>query len=238
MNTEKICDKIRKLLAMGSSSNEAEAFAFLERAHAMLAEHNISIEQVLRPAHKLETDDAPMQRYGYGWNQRINLAVAKLYFCTYFQLDHPDGTRRYQFVGERHNLDVAQLMASYLVGFGKRASKQSSEGLVGKEKHRHNDQFLEAFSVRVAQRIKERIESTKTHTALPGYTTLPAVLDRHQQASAEQGRWLEETMGGSANSRVPSTEVVDPAALRAGYKAGDEVGLETQIGNTTTGRLQ
>lgn len=227
-------DRIRKVLAVSqSTNNEAEAMAFMEKAYAMLAENNLTIEQVLeadRPA--LDTDDAPMGAYSHGWQHRLNLAVGRLYFCTFFRLDHPDGSCRFQFVGERHNLDVANLMADYLAKTGRRLAKQAAH-TDPVAKRRYTESFLEAYSVRVAERIRALLEPAKAD----GPTNLPAVITLHQQAQTQQGQWLVEVLGDSVSGKVPSTKVVDVPGLREGYKAGDEVGLHTQVGSTKQGRL-
>src|SRR3954471_20207380 len=81
----KVMDRIAKLLALSSSPNEHEAASAAERAHAMLAEYNLSISDV-SSASKTEDNfiiDESIMTDSLPWRRTLGTMVAKMYFCSY-----------------------------------------------------------------------------------------------------------------------------------------------------------
>src|SRR3979490_353217 len=85
--TERLAERIKKLLALaGNNPSEAEAAAALERASAIMAEHNLTMTEV-------ETfgsgDERVQDQYTSGdddpqtWARMLWDAVAQLNFCFY-----------------------------------------------------------------------------------------------------------------------------------------------------------
>src|SRR6516165_6134887 len=84
MTREKLAERIRKLLALaGNNPSEAEAAIAMERASALLAEHNLTMAEV----ETLGTDDERIEgthkseRARQTWARSLWGAVADLNFC-------------------------------------------------------------------------------------------------------------------------------------------------------------
>jgi len=86
---EKLAERIQKLLRLaGNNPSEREAAAAMERAYALMEEHNLTMAQV--DAHG--SGDERLQESFYGdyrgqtWARDIWSGVAKLNFCMYAYL--------------------------------------------------------------------------------------------------------------------------------------------------------
>jgi Protein of unknown function (DUF2786) len=84
---ERVAERIRKLLALANNNpSEAEAAIALERASALMAEHNLTMAQV--DAHgtgdeRVEEKHNAAYR-GQTWARLIWGSVAQLNFCMYY----------------------------------------------------------------------------------------------------------------------------------------------------------
>src|SRR5262245_21357752 len=89
MNKElkaKLLDRVRKLLALSTSPNENEAALAAEKAQALLAEHKLSMDEVL------ETDSKPVEFFhdqtertdSRPWRRGLGMWCAKMYFAKYY----------------------------------------------------------------------------------------------------------------------------------------------------------
>src|SRR5512147_128379 len=84
-NLDKIIAKVQKLLALaGNNPNEAEALAAMERAHAILAEYNLSLADVKEGSQEDAVVNNDLVTESQIWSRPIYDACAKLYFCGYF----------------------------------------------------------------------------------------------------------------------------------------------------------
>lgn len=225
-----IIDKIRKLLAMGNSGNEHEAMAFLERGQAMLAEHNLT-EADLGEVADFMVADAPAAP---DWQQRINLAVAKLYFCRYFVAEWTaaDGHAKqlHSFVGEEHNVRVAQMMADYIIKRIEALVLPGAELRYFDDRRLYTRSFCHQASLSVALRIKHRILASMADGIQEEGTTLPALRSLYDKAQDDLQKFLDQQFGDSSRAGVPQLDRHDPDGLEQGQAAGDSIGLDQQVG--------
>lgn len=236
-----IIDKVRKLLAMAMGTNNThEAMSFADRAQTMLAEHNLSTTDLEEGTPEYVVADAPA---AVDWQQRVNLAVAKLYFCRYFIAEWRDGSGKqrqlHSFVGEEHNVKVSQMMADYIIKAIERMAKPGIDERIGETARLYAKSFNHQASVGVAVRIKNRILASMANGIVEEGTTLPALRSLYDKSQEELEAFLGQQFGKAAAAGVPQLDRHDPHGLEDGQQAGDSIGLEPQVGGTTTrGLLQ
>jgi len=109
-----ILDKIKKLLALSTSSNPNEAASAAAKAQALLAQYNLELSQV--EAHGGEASDYGQQDVAVGgvsrWRKTLMLVLARPNFCAVVSYK---GTERVSIVGEPHNLEAVKYLYKYLV---------------------------------------------------------------------------------------------------------------------------
>ena len=108
--------KIQKLLnqARDSGATEAEAEIFMEKAQALLREHNLTEAQlgVTESEDHREKEEFP----AYPWARNICGAIAQLYNCQYSYYTGMDQRKTSQvFKGKKGNAETARLIAEFVV---------------------------------------------------------------------------------------------------------------------------
>lgn len=147
-----IKDRIRKLLAMTEArgATEAEAAVALEKAQALLKEHNLEIDEVsgeAAPRNYEEVDAWP----GYPWARDIASGIAHLYDCMYLYERGGKLNRLTQkFVGRQSNAETARLITEFVVKTIMSAGRKAQAAAGG------NNRFQRDFAVGASQRIVSR----------------------------------------------------------------------------------
>ncbi len=222
----KILDKIQKLLKLAESPNEHEATLAMEKAHALLAEHNVTMAEVA--AHN---NDVGVEEVGHGthttnagatWVRQLWMSTAKLYFCDYF-FSSGNHKTYHTIIGTKANSATAMHMAEYLTGTVLRLSNEAGWGQPGKFK----SNFRQGCALRLARRMREMRELAEAPTSTG--TNLPAVYNQTQVANEAYT---------AANFNIRSTKaraikISDSGGYLAGKIAGDKISLNDQVSGTT-----
>jgi uncharacterized DUF497 family protein len=112
MEKDRIIDRIRKLLALATSPNQAEAESAAAKAQALLQQHNLELAQVEQSSKQQssmiqkQVDIHSRQR----WRRLLIHTIARANFCR--ALFKP-GQASVILVGEPHNLEVAEYLYTY-----------------------------------------------------------------------------------------------------------------------------
>lgn len=231
---EKIIERIQKLLALaGNNANENEALAALEKAHAILAEHNLTMAQVDQHAGKptadevrdaLHTDTNMPERYNrWVWN-----AVAKANSCLIYS-NRPNPKKYqtiYTLVGRQVNTIVATQMALYLCQTMRRLCADEVKR-TGRKDHAYKNAYLVGMASRLCERVaefkKQAAKSTGTGTAL--------VLWSENEEKENQAH--VEGMGVKLKSKKVAKVLYNKAAMDAGARDANSVSLSQQVGTAT-----
>jgi Protein of unknown function (DUF2786) len=248
---EKLAERIRKLLALSSNNpSEAEAAAALERASALMAEHNLTMAQVdaLGTGDERVEDTHRSEHARQTWARLIWAEVAELNFCFWcYRSPHrskglrrmPDGrlevvppreTDEHILVGTKANIITTKLMAVYLVETVERLAREAP-GLYGAHDHH-------AFKLGCARRLSQRLRELRQQRmkgakkdAPPGNKNLPTLVDvyrAHEAANEQLYLKIHGRMpcGGSwlGTSRA--------SAYAQGHRAGGGIGLNAQVGRS------
>lgn len=117
MENEKIIDKIRKLLALATSSNENEAQNAMLMAQKLMAQHNIEMSQVEDAPvdHDVLEEEADKKAHCTKWKRRLASVIANNFKCDIYY----HGNRKYStiFVGKRESIDIAKMVYNSAVMF-------------------------------------------------------------------------------------------------------------------------
>jgi hypothetical protein len=248
---EKLAERIRKILALaGNNPNEAEAASAMERASALMAEHNLTMAHVdaLGTGDERVEDIHRSEHSRQTWARSIWHEVAELNFCfwcyrsphrrTYYR-QAPDGhlqpiprreTDEHVVVGTRANVESTKAMALYLVETVERLAREA-EGLYGAhDRHAFKLGCARRLAVRLRVLRRERVSAAAkakqgTPTGNRNLPTLADVYKAHETANHELYLKIHGRMphGGSTigTSRV--------GAYAAGHAAGGDIGLDAQV---------
>lgn len=248
---EKIIDRIRKLLALSKSPNEHEAASAAEKAQALLLEYNLSRSELEGSNAKLDEGyviNSELVTESVPWRRGLVGAVARLYLCSYFfkhqYHDRPNSrkqgaylrTDEHFIVGTPSNVNVAQMMAKYLMDTVDRLARDAAA-----TQHVNRSAYATSFkhgcAIRLWRRIMDRIEDAKRGTVkTESGTTLPACLDLYERTQKQLSTFIEQNVGKLkvTKSRAKSSSA---EGYRAGVAAGDKVGLDGQVGTSHTRRI-
>lgn len=236
----KLIEKIRKVMALSSSPNEAEAAAAAEKAQAMLAEYNLSMADIsTEEAEEDFIEDREEVTESVPWRRQIANNVAELYFCSYFFTHRKDPTstracgyiRRdiHSFIGAQHNVAVAKMMFKYLCDAVDRMSIEGSMRVTIGERSAYRTSFKWACSLRLSSRIRDRIAAAKRgEIKAESGANLPALLDLYTKTQQQLQVHIEKKVGKLRHTKTRPTQTHLGGALD-GQRAGDKIGLDPQV---------
>lgn len=248
---DKIIEKIRKLLALSQSPNENEAMAATEKAQALLAEYNISMDQVQGKAATPGDDfviDSEITTESRPWPRAMLSALAALHFGKHFfshvytpNLKRANGyerTDKHSFVGAPHNVEIIKMLAKYLLDTVERLAKDAGAQVHVKQRSAYVTAFKDACAARIAERLVQRRKDAMRGGVIKTSTgnTLPAMLNLYQQNAVVLHEVLRKKVGGlkASRSRVPLSSQI---GAQDGRSAGDRVGLDAQVRGSAGSKL-
>lgn len=225
MVDSKMVERIRKLLALGTSPNQHEAEAALAKANQLMQEHQLSMSEVdvkAEGAVGKAAIDMGRIRSRTKWVHGIAHACAKLYDCTTIRTTNPyRKTWSLVFIGRASDIELAQITFDHLYKSWESISKHDLKlhgAMLGSKLfyNSHGLGFSNAINRRVDLLVEERQEALRK-TATTG-TALILV----------KGQEVQDYMRDNFNNLKADrgTRSIDPY----GYKAGKERGLVVPLG--------
>jgi hypothetical protein len=247
-NQKKIIERIKKLLALAANnSNESEAAAAAEKAQALLIEHNLSMSELGDSStHDKTIADNDLLTYRAAWIKSLLVTTAELCLCGYYSTAfpkewveskgwHKDAVKllaggnsriylKHTFIGKEVNILVAKNLASYLITVMQDICEQERKKVPSSERTPFTFSFMNACSARLVRRIRDRIENpgADIHGDI---TNLPVVINQHKKDTED----FLEAAGIKLRMRKSLAKIHSQAGARAGWKAGDSIGLDTQL---------
>lgn len=237
---EKVMERLRNLLALSKSPNEAEASRAFERAQIILAEHNLSMADLEEPTGAVIADEE-MVTSAYPWRRKLGTATASMFFCAYMYNTQKRGKTAYDvhaFVGKRHNVTVAKLMFGYLMTTVDRLAHAASRNIAKDQQSPYRVSFRNACTSRLCARIAERIMSAKAGEVKGDTGRALMLVDAYKLAASENQTFLKDN-GYSTEVVVQNARTdLHRQGAADGYRVGGEIGLDHQVGGTVTARLR
>lgn len=211
MPNEKVLDKVRKLLALSTSPNEAEAASAYEKAHAMLKAYNLSVADITEKPDVIDKIVLENNKEEH-WKRMLLNAIAKANYCALIILK--DGAKfRYKVFGREANIATTMTMFDYLQRTVRRISVEASKKFEG---HFSMIDFRKSMVQRLRDRIEAEMmqESSCTALVLVNTEAREALVKAHPDrvnthshirpsASAMLGRMMADSIG--LHRQVPGT---------------------------------
>lgn len=229
---DRVLDRVRKLLALGGSPNQAEAEAAVEKAHNLLKAHNLSMTDLEQKEALTEETfmEGTMIR---NWRKILLHAVAEYNFCGLYahvfrDTSGPRATTKthLKVVGTEAGVIVTRIMATYLMDVVTRLARDF-------QKDGDTTATLEGFKFGVAETLVARLrhlrdteaeESPESHALV--VRGLDAVENFFRQQNMEQ-----KTIDPAEDKRD------DMWAWMAGRVAGNKVNLSPQLADSASEHL-
>ena len=214
-NLDTILERVRKLLALSSSSNPAEAAAAAAKAQELLLEYNLSMDQLgeaktsSRVGHIVF--EAPRPKNEGKWRAALISGVGRCHFCKVI-----DGHTYFTLIGQKEDMEVTREVYNWLVGqilyLGPLAYKASLT-------EDRKPTFLRSFYYGAAVIICNRL--TLEWEKLTGQRddSRALVVRRSQQAQD----YMDENF---RTKKAAKTHYSSLAGFNSGYQAGKGINLD------------
>lgn len=186
--TDKILDKIRKLLNVGNDKrgNEQERETAMRQALKMLAKHNLEMKDVQNVQDKEDRDEVNYEEFPDPFRKVIAKAIAQLYFCRFYHTKISGKQKNnFHFVGLESNCHTAKEIAAFVIR-SVYTESQRQQNSVGNGVHGYGTTFRNAAALRISERCAEMRreeeqdqESNSTGTAL----VLASLYDQEYEAN-------------------------------------------------------
>lgn len=224
-DNQKIIGRVRKLLALGTSPNEAEAALAIEKAHKLLAAYNLELSDLGTSA-----DDISEEVWDQGlrtrkWKSALLASIATAHFCTLLvrRTRTAQSTltlASYSLVGKAHNIATARLMAEYLFETIERLANQYEV---------HDRRARESYRQGLAMKLGDRMATFLRDDVNPASPIRALVISEQSKVTA----YLD--MLGSVKSRRIRQTVNDQQSFRQGTIDAEAVSLNKQTGGPGRG---
>ena len=216
---EKLLTRISKLLALGNGSSfDGEAEASLQKAYALMQEHNITMSQVegaSREAQLGPLDEESLIRFpSKRWEQLLAIAIAKLFDCKTFTYSRGDGRGRieqkFYFVGREGNRTTVVLMYKWL------RDKIWTDAMMRGGSTAAKD----AYALGCVRSIREKVNAIKaSEKPTDAWGIVPV---------DEVDQWMKSMRPELVTVRIGGN-VRDAAAYNAGRQDGANINLNRQF---------
>ena len=229
--TDKVKDKIRKLLALSESNNAAEAASAMEKARALLLQYNLDMGELEIKTSIIE--DVYDQGSGqHDYETSLIHAVALYNLCTIYvaqQHSWKNNRRHSSFqrilVGQQQNIASTRVMIDYVFEVMERGAKRV-KGMGRVEVA----SYKKAFCLTLAARVHRMIEEAKIKENAECRALVVV-------ATAEVDKYMKEMEGLTESKKKINTNIKGFLGGILGGQDAMEVSLNGQI-NQQKGNLQ
>jgi hypothetical protein len=212
---QRLIDRVRKLLNLAASTNEHEAAAAAAKAHALLAEYNLTIADV---GEETVTSNATKSRTKTrkkleSWAFDLAQCVSEAFDCGYYHR----GDGQTTFVGVGADPEVCAWTFGYLYKTLLRMASAYMRNrwiYSSKEQRAMRASYLLAATFVVGKRMREQKQ------------TAPVTSDALVLVKSEA---VDAAMPDDLRVRDFKEQVLDAAAVRAGVAAGHSVSLAIPV---------
>lgn len=218
-----IIEKINKLLALATSTNEHESTAAAAKASELLTQYNLSLADLGtdtdQNVNENEVDCTP--RY-VSWKMILLTGIAEANGCQAIRYQY---TGKMSLVGYQTSIIVCQHLYEYLsTSIEHRARYRKGRGRA----------YLNAFRVGCATRLSQRLleqREAMEKSGIPGSKDAPptpaiVVKSLFEKTAKSIADYLENQ---GLNIKIKdATQISSELGFTAGYQTGDKISLNTQ----------
>lgn len=213
-----ILEKVKKLMALGTSPSEAEAASALEKARTLLARYGLSLADVETHSPEVVENVLLEKKRLRTWESHLIFVVTEATFTQALHVQRA-GVGQILIIGREVNAVSAAELFKYLhltvLKLGRAHSAEVNH--------------LESFKVGVVQRIGERLSETGTDgdNEGPAASERQLTVQMERTADRENQSYIAEKYGKTKSKRTGRR--VDADSYHKGRAAGDTVSLNKQL---------
>ena len=229
MKDSNMIRKMKSLMAMANDkSSENEAMTAARQLQAMLAKHNISMEQLEDQGEEQEeVSEASEDHVDRPWKRLIAHTIAKLYFCNMYYVKATKGKSQYFFVGTEVNREFAMQIFNIVVRTVEKESRKQSKEIYGKKDSSFVTSFRTGAMNRIRERCDEMIEAAKKGEIQDeDGTNLPAMVSIYE---ANDARIKEFLASKNLKTKSARTRATNGVGLDRGRVTGGKVQLSRGV---------
>jgi hypothetical protein len=209
-----ILSKVKKLLNLGNSPNEAEAQSAIEKAHSLLKEYNLSISDIKKDSvYDIKEEIISESKSESVWKKYIMIGVAKANYCMHLITKSRSGVKN-QFIGKEHNVVVAIEMTNYLIATVERLAKKYDGSVRG--------DYKKGLAYRLCERLFEINKAEKVECN---------ALVVQEEATIKKYLQEQHTNIKSISTKVKTN---NHNAFCKGMSDANSIGLHGQVGNNNS----
>lgn len=225
MNQDKkaIVEKIRKLLALANSSNENEAQLATEHATKLLTKHNLKMQDVegysreyIKAQHRTtKTKATPHDRFVFDIVMRFFFVETIRGYI--YNRDLGRIVIYHTFVGEDHNVEIAQYVHAFLDRLFPQAFKDYRKRTGAPLTHR------KSYYAGLWQSISKKLEETRHKAEQEAGLVLvkdPGI-----------GEFIQNEFALAKTPKSEKTQINSTSALQAGLEDGKDVNIAMGLGS-------
>lgn len=187
MEKTPIIEKIKKLLALASSSNEHEAALAASHAQRLLSEHNLAMADI-EAAHKTDMADkveTAVSKSLPKWMRHLSAGVSTAFDC---QAIHNPATGKMTFIGVGADVQIAAYTFTYLNRtVRKLCSTYMKQHISSTIANRHRELMRQSYYLGAVSTINARLKEQKVQTPVTTGALVPVKEGLIRQAMNEIG---------------------------------------------------
>lgn len=228
--SERLLEKIRKLLALASSSNEHEAALAMNRARELFAKYNLEHAERSEFVHLVISTGS--KRMEIHVKKILSILISHFFVevisGTTFDVRSGEQHRMFEIIGRRENV----LMAEYVYYFLLKQSDLLAEELLRAHGVRSSKISRKSFRLGVLQGFREKLRAAEMPTtSAPESNAL-----NHALVAFQSDRQLQdyiETVYRRLRTTRQGSHTIDSAAFRSGKVAGQKLTLNKPVSGSS-----
>jgi len=223
-NKDQVIARIKKLLALASSSNKAEAELAAKRANELLLKYNLSMKEVDREKTEVIRKAIKSGSRSKKWRLVLLNTVAEVNFCEFIYVDTGIGFR-FDIIGKSHNAEIVASIYEYL--------EKAIMNIAQKECHKNAKyKYREHFRYGMATEISVRLFEIMKQNQQSGPSDQNALVVAVYENEKKDIDCFLQSQGLTFSETKLDEEALKKKAFQKGILAGRKVGLNNQLNNS------
>jgi len=213
----KIIDKINKLLKLSQSSNIEEAMSAYDKAHSLLKEYNLKIEDIKEKPEIEGIELSSGKKNECKWKTILLNGIAKSNYCALMISKQYE--TKYKIYGREYNVESTKVMFDYLCEAIERLTKQESKRIKNNDLLNRRIFNANSFRLGAVENLIKRLNEKNQQQCM----ALVPISKESEKALYQD----------NPNVRSVSTKVkFEQASLRSGYAKANDISLNSQVSST------
>ncbi|HEX3640647.1 MAG TPA: DUF2786 domain-containing protein [Ktedonobacteraceae bacterium] len=211
-DTKLVLSKIKKLLALSTSSNPNEAAAAAAKAQELLMLHNLSMSQI--QTQEPSSYEQTFLNLGRSiWKRVLLSVIARNNFC---EVVYTPSKAESALIGEAHNREVVTYLYHYLIG---QLEPMAIDAYHRSLSSMHAKSWLDAFYMGAATSIDHRLEEQQREMEAASNACKALIISKDAELKSAMRHFYPQTKNGSSK-RIRSKD---------GYYSGQEAGRKVAL---------